>query len=103
LVDGTYELFAIEETMTTTPLATYQRTFQLSAQGTAFEWIIHDEGVASPDHHFKGSISPSGGHLAMMDTCFPTSLDYPYDTQGNELTLYFQFPGGGRVFHYRAR
>ena len=102
LVDGIYELFAIEETVTT-PGATYQRTFQLSSQGTAFEGIIHDEGVESPDHHFKGRISASGGDLAMVDTCLPTALYYPYDTQGSELTLYFLVGAGGRAFHYRAR
>ena len=103
LVDGTYELFAAEETLTTNPAATYQRTFRLSAQGTAFEWVIHDVGSAPPDHHFLGTITASGGALDMAETCVGTSLHYPYDAQAGALTLYFIFGANGRAFHYRAR
>jgi hypothetical protein len=102
LVDGTYELYAAEETLSSAP-ATYQRTFRLSAQGTAFEWAIHDEGLP-PDHHFMGGITAANAQLTMVDTCVGGTLIYPYDAQGNELTLYFLFgTTGGRVFHYRAR
>jgi hypothetical protein len=103
LVDGTYELYAAEETLASAPNVTFQRTFQLSGQGTSFEWAIHDEGLP-PDHHFMGGITATAAQLTMVDTCVGGTLLYPYDAQGGELTLYYLIGAtGGRVFHYRAR
>jgi hypothetical protein len=102
LTDGTYELVSAEETFSSAP-AKFWRTFQISNSGTAFEWIIQDIGLSH--EHFAGGLSVMGTSLVMTDRCLGGMLDYPYDAQGADLTLYFLFggPTAGRVFHYRAR
>ena len=106
LTDGIYELVAAEETLSSAP-AKFWRTFQISNAGTAFAWIVQDVGLP-PNHYFAGPLQVMGTSLVMTDHCDAIGgglLPYPYDAQGNTLTLYFLFGGttAGRIFHYQAR
>ena len=106
LTDGIYELVAAEETLSSAP-AKFWRTFQISNAGTAFAWIVQDVGLP-PNHYFAGPLQVMGTSLIMGDRCDTDGgvgglEPYPYDAQGNTLTLYFLFGGAnGRIFHYQS-
>jgi hypothetical protein len=101
LADGTYVLFAVEETISSAP-AKFKRTLRISSVGKAFEWVINDP-MLPPDHHFMGSIAVSGTNLVLMDQCTGAMLTYPFDASGTTLTMYFLVgTAGGRIFQYHT-
>jgi hypothetical protein len=102
LTDGTYELIAAEETLSSAP-AKFWRTFQISDGGTSFHWVVQDVGLP-PEHHFAGTVKVMGTSLVFTEFCEGNALmNYGYDAQGTSFNLYFLFGAGGRLFHYRLK